>query len=132
MSSKGCRYAIKPYKSHFACFHCRKAFKEHEGVLTKTEHRKVYGADWKAICPECGSEMADMGLDFKAPRQNAWKQWKAIEELYQHGITFHSSGWCGPGYRPTTLREAKDFSQQHRKRSEGERLLQQIGRRCKG
>jgi hypothetical protein len=120
MSSKGCRYAIKPYKSHFACFHCRKAFKEHEGFLTKTEHRKVYGANWKAICPECGSEMADMGLDFKP------KQWKAVQELYQNGITFHSTGWTGPGTRPTNLREAKDFSQRRRKQSDGEQLLNQI------
>ena len=61
-------------------------------------------ADGKRLapCPECGTLMRDMGLDFKAPPQTDLNQWGAVEMLAQNGITYHSCG-CGAGYRPTTL-----------------------------
>ena len=33
-------------------------------------------------CPECGEAMHDMGLDFKAPRQDDVKQWTKVEILF--------------------------------------------------
>ncbi len=44
--------------------------------------------------------MADMGLDFKAPKQNDIKRWRMAKELWTIGETFHSCGCSGPGYRP--------------------------------
>ncbi|MBL3657514.1 hypothetical protein [Fulvivirga sediminis] len=56
--------------------------------------------DVKAKCPECGSMMADMGLDFESPKKNDLKSWEYVRNLYISGITFHSCGCTGPGYIP--------------------------------
>ncbi len=93
-----CRYATA-YKSHYACFSCRKTFK-------RKLLRDIKGGDAKdliettAKCPECNAPMADMGLDFKAPKKQDIKAWKHIANLYTVGITFHSCGCTGPGYIP--------------------------------
>lgn len=73
--------------------------------------------------------MRNMGLDFKAPKQRNFTQWRKVELLYDHGITFHSCGCCGPGYRPATLSEVTAFIEGRIPDSEGERLLQRITRR---
>lgn len=44
--------------------------------------------------------MADMGLDFAPPKMRDAKAWAAAETLVEAGITFHSCGCSGPGYRP--------------------------------
>lgn len=94
-----CRYAMIPYKPHYACFSCRKTFKRR--LLSDiTECDQV--ASKEAKCPECGSLMANMGKDFKAPKKEAIKEWKQLELLYSVGITFHSCGCSGPGYIPNT------------------------------
>ena len=53
--------------------------------------------------------MHNVGHAFKAPRQNATKQWKKVETLIANGIRFDYYGWAGPGYRPATLREVVPF-----------------------
>lgn len=50
-----------------------------------------------------------MGLDFSAPKKKDKEHWKVVEILHQKGITFHSCGCSGPGYRPTKLRELPEF-----------------------
>lgn len=52
-------------------------------------------------CPECGNIMADMGLDFEAPKKKDLKAWNHFTLLYQVNITFHSCGCTGPGYIPS-------------------------------
>ncbi len=87
------------YKPHYACFDCRKTFKRRliidiDGGYNKNKK------EIKAKCPECGSLMADMGLDFESPKRNDIKAWEHIKNLYISGITFHSCGCTGPGYIP--------------------------------
>jgi len=53
--------------------------------------------------------MQSMGHAFKAPRQNATKQWKKVETLITIGIRFDYFGWAGPGNRPATIREVEPF-----------------------
>ncbi len=53
-----------------------------------------------STCPDCGNEMADLGLDFKAPKKNAVKAWKRIEGMYHVGHCFHTCGCSGFGYVP--------------------------------
>lgn len=85
------------YKSHYACFSCRKAFK-------RKLLRDVTGDDdfeqKEARCPDCGGLMADMGKDFEAPPRKQVKKWEHLKDLYSVGITFHSCGCYGPGYIP--------------------------------
>ena len=73
-----------------------------------------------------------MGLDFRAPKHSDIKQWKKAEILYRNGITFHSCGCDGPGYRPKRLDEVERFlaasEEVNRRKSEGEKLLEKIDR----
>lgn len=91
-----CRYAYKDYKAHYACFDCRKTYKRKnmEDINGKKESEK------EARCPQCGQLMANMGLDFAAPKMDDVKAWAHIQGLYTVGITFHSCGCSGPGYIP--------------------------------
>jgi uncharacterized C2H2 Zn-finger protein len=131
-----CRYAFKTYKSHFACFNCRKTFKQahysdllrrigksqyYKKLLGKpihklTEKEKLVLAnlgenfkDRSVKCPECGNYMADLGLDFKSPRKQAVKEWKIIEGLYTIGKSFYSCGCNGIGYIPQNPRDYKAY-----------------------
>ena len=98
-----CRYGFKTYKSHFACFSCRKTFKQaHEADLVKKTDREFK-------CPECGGFMADLGLDFRSPRKTAVKEWKIIEGLYTIGTSFYSCGCNGPGYIPSHPRDYETY-----------------------
>ncbi|MCU1499019.1 MAG: hypothetical protein JWM47_2972 [Acidimicrobiales bacterium] len=97
-----CRYAMAHYKPHFACFGCRKAFKR----LLPHQANHV-GPEKPARCPQCGNQMADMGLDFAPPKQRDTKAWAVLADLWAIGETFHSCGCDGPGYRP---RDARAFA----------------------
>jgi DNA-directed RNA polymerase subunit RPC12/RpoP len=93
-----CRYAMTYYKPHYACFDCRKTFKRRLlKDVARDEETSV-----AAKCPECGSLMASMGLDFKSPRKDDLKAWQHMRSLYSVGITYHSCGCSGPGYIPAT------------------------------
>lgn len=95
-----CRYAMTIYKRHYACFNCQKTFKRR--VLKDVDRDQQTSVEAK--CPECGSLMANMGLDFKSPAKSDDKQWAHIKDLYTVGITFHSCGCSGPGYIPQDRR----------------------------
>jgi hypothetical protein len=91
-----CRYAMSMYKSHYACFSCRKTFKRRLMWDINKSNKEIS----EAKCPQCAELMADMGLDFEAPKKNQIKEWNHIMTLYTVGIAFHSCGCTGPGYIP--------------------------------
>ena len=94
-----CRYAMIKYKSHYACFECRKTFKRR--LLCDIEDKDGLESN-EAKCPQCGNLMANMGKDFEAPKKSDVKEWEHIRRLYSVGITFHSCGCTGPGYIPNS------------------------------
>ena len=102
-----CRYAMIKYKPHFACFSCRKSFKRRllSDVNKGGPHRPYR-------CPQCGGDMADMGLDFAPPKMTDVKAWVTLESLYEIGATFHGCGCSGPGYRPRDPKALHLFLQQ--------------------
>ncbi|REK77040.1 hypothetical protein DX130_08535 [Paenibacillus paeoniae] len=107
-----CRYAIYgPYKDIFACFGCRKSFKQTSTADLNPE--QISKLNYK--CPQCHEPMVNMGHDFKAPKQIDKNQWRKVKLLYDHGIAYHSCGCDGPGYRPTSMREVQDFLAIHNK-----------------
>ncbi len=112
-----CRYALCVYKVRFACFDCRKAFKEanpdYEGTIA---------------CPQCGTTMAPMGLDFKPPRQSDAKSWAIARQLSEAGERFYSCGCSGPGEWPRNNRELDSCLDEvlARKQSPGEKLLKRL------
>ncbi|MEL6812001.1 MAG: hypothetical protein AAFP76_11750 [Bacteroidota bacterium] len=106
-----CRYAMTSYKPHFACFSCRKSFKRRLLRDIEGGHSDSY-EKVPAKCPECGELMANMGLDFKAPKKADSKAWSHLKNLYNVGIAFHSCGCSGPGYVPRDISElVKHFEQ---------------------
>jgi hypothetical protein len=137
-----CRYAYSgPYKVHFACFHCRKSFKQppiedyfavqdrgyvykelsavwlNEKVLRRREQEfgvrladltaKYHAAERK--CPECGELMADLGLDFKPPRQRDAKAWATLHGMYRIGHEWHTCGCNGPGWVPKSNSQFHEY-----------------------
>ena len=120
-----CRYAEHTYKCHFACFQCRKMFRQPSNADLPEARRPAPGEQRVVPCPECHGAMQNMGLDFKAPRQSDVKQWKKVAILFRHGFAYHSCG-CGPGPRPAALRDVPAFLAEHRSQSAGEKLLQRI------
>ena len=49
--------------------------------------------------------MADMGLDFRAPKKSDIKAWKIVQDMY-------SCGCNGPGFIPSNLSEYRDYLSQ--------------------
>jgi len=56
--------------------------------------------------------MASMGLDFKPPKTSDEKAWEIVAKLWEVGVTFHSCGCGGPGYRPRDPRAYRKFLQE--------------------
>jgi DNA-directed RNA polymerase subunit RPC12/RpoP len=101
-----CRYALTNYKPHYACFACRKQFRRR---LRRDQPHLADRPDQPARCPQCRLLMADMGLDFKPPPKDDEKAWQVAAQLWEVGLTFHSCGCGGPGYRPRDPREYRRF-----------------------
>lgn len=122
-----CRYAQYTYKEHYACFSCRKVYRQ---PMRHEMARPIGREDRRLVpCPQCGMAMTNIGKDFKAPRQADVKQWQKVQELFASGYSFGSCGCSGPGPRPTTLREVGTFlAEQRRLQAESERLLGINGR----
>jgi hypothetical protein len=70
-------------KVHFACFACRKSFKQ---MGSSNWDHSVPQRPFP--CPECKDPMVRLGRYFKAPRQNAVRMWRKVKELYELGERF--------------------------------------------
>ncbi len=68
---------------HFACFVCRKSFKQ---PGSSNWDSKVPERPFK--CPECKRLMVRMGRYFKAPPHRSVHKWKEVERLYRSGERF--------------------------------------------
>ena len=141
-----CRYASKRYKTHFACFDCRKSFKRPpiEDLVEQNGDWEAYKASFwypndkrtkkynrenpekvsyltakyikrKEICPDCGEELANLGLDFKAPKKGKSKEWDIIRGMYTTGHMFQSCGCQGIGFVPKKKEEYIDYLEKRKK-----------------
>jgi hypothetical protein len=133
-----CRYGLKKYKDHYACFDCRKTFKQPfrlEPTFDMTSRGIVYKSGQNVLrlgseqCPECKKTMHHIGHDFQAPKRSKVAQWEKVRQLVLAGFKFHSCGCGGPGERPRHLREVPEFLQQNRSLDEGQRLLETFSHR---
>jgi hypothetical protein len=86
------------YLSHFACFACRKSFKQ-DPLNESLAH----------ACPECSGELRDMGRNFRPPRKSAKNAWEVARRLYEAGFRFFGSGSHSDPDLPTSLREVDQF-----------------------
>jgi hypothetical protein len=70
-------------KVHFACFACRKAFKQPGSTNWDSNV-----PERPFPCPDCKKPMVRLGRYFKAPRRLAVKAWLEVERLFQSGERF--------------------------------------------
>ncbi|MFC4562041.1 hypothetical protein ACFO4E_09255 [Nocardiopsis mangrovi] len=52
--------------------------------------------------------MTDAGPDLAVPPRRDTRAWRALEATLRAGITFHSCGCGGPGYRPRTWPQVRE------------------------
>lgn len=76
-------------KVHFACFACRKAFKQPESSNWNQEI-----PERPFDCPDCKRPMVRLGRYFKAPPRRARRQWLTTELLFEFGERFVSGNSC--------------------------------------
>lgn len=57
--------------------------------------------------------MADMGMDFKAPKSSKTKEWEIARGLYSVGHRFQTCGCYGPGFIPNNKEEYKEYLTEH-------------------
>lgn len=83
----------KFYTMQYACFGCRKCFKQRVPYrsIKQTSH----------VCPQCGVQMWMMGIAFKAPKQTDVKQWRKVEAMRRAGFVFYNN----QGRTPRKLNE---------------------------
>jgi hypothetical protein len=73
--------------SHHVCFLCRKTFKK--PASTKNGWVMLKGHVYP--CPNCKKPMAQLGKNFRAPRQENLRAWRLLERLFAAGFVFDSS-----------------------------------------
>ena len=61
-------------KETYACFHCRKSFKQARDYTFDTPVPADAEGKRVALCPECQHPMKNMGKFFKAPKQSDIRQ----------------------------------------------------------
>ncbi|MFJ7098110.1 hypothetical protein ACIQWL_49340 [Streptomyces mirabilis] len=52
--------------------------------------------------------MINAGFDLAVPRRRDKSAWEALEATLRAGLTFHSCGCGGPGYRPRSTAEVRE------------------------
>jgi hypothetical protein len=108
--------------SHHVCFDCRKAFKK----PASTQNGWVVRAGHVYPCPNCKKPMAQLGKNFRAPRQENIRAWHLLEKLYGAGFRFDSSF---EGRVPTHPSDLGAFLAARAKPSHAEQLLAAFSRK---
>jgi hypothetical protein len=123
-----CRYGFKSYKLTYACFKCQVGYKrpnlydvqpELVDALQKKarqEGKQAPANAKEAKCPNCGSEMFNLGRDLRLPTKTKDEQWRCIKYLYDNNYNIYSCGCSGIGFVPHKMEDAielvKEFKNQ--------------------
>ncbi len=123
-----CECGQHGYKDHYVCFACRKMFRQ----PSQRKTRPAFGSDKSPAfaCPQCGTNMSNMGKDFKPPRQSNVKQWRKVQALYKGGFRFGFWQCGGSGRAPAQLREVKAFFTEQSRLSAAHEMQTRIDRRA--
>ena len=116
----------KIYKEKWACFACRKCFKQRSWLDLLADRGFATGKSHLItrviLCPQCRRQMTNMGWDFKVPKRKNVEQWRKVELLIKSGYDFHSRCYWGeshkgPGPRPPRLRDVVPFLQEEQRKA---------------
>lgn len=97
-----CRYAFYKYKSTYACFNCQVGFKRRN--LFDINPDATEAKDSR--CPNCRSEMYNLGRDLRLPKKDADEQWRCIKYLVDSKYNIYSCGCQGIGFVPHKMEDA--------------------------
>jgi len=99
----------KDYQNAFWNYSSAKSNKFRKENPERTEFLTEKYQNRKEKCPDCGNQMADLGLDFKAPKKDKTKEWKIIKGLLKSGKAFYSCGCDGIGFVPKNKKKYKIY-----------------------
>ncbi len=97
-----CRYAFYKYKSTYVCFKCQTGFKRRNIFDVNPEAKEAK----EAKCPNCGSEMFNVGRDLRLPKKEEDEQWQCIKYLVDNKYNIYSCGCQGIGFVPHKMQDA--------------------------
>ncbi|MDN3293003.1 deoxyxylulose-5-phosphate synthase [Streptomyces ficellus] len=87
-------------KTSYVCLPCRASYKQSYPDPHTADERR---------CARCREPLIHVGSAFAPPRRRDDAGWRVLSVLLNAGIRFHKSCCGGPGYRPRTLREVKEW-----------------------
>ena len=102
------------YKSAFWFYYSGKGKKFRKENPEKFSYLTDKYRNRKEKCPDCGNLMANLGLDFKAPKKDKVKEWEIIRGMYRVGHNFHTCGCNGIGFVPQKKEDYIQYLQQNR------------------
>jgi hypothetical protein len=97
-----CRYAFFKYKITYGCFKCQVGFKRPN--LFDIDPNATVAKDFH--CPNCGTEMANLGRDLRLPAKHKDEQWACIKYLVDNKYNIYSCGCQGIGFVPHKMEDA--------------------------
>jgi hypothetical protein len=100
-----CRYAYRKYKLTYGCFKCQVGFKRQN--LIDVNPNATISKDFN--CPNCGTEMANLGRDLRLPAKHKDEQWACIKYLVDHKYNIYSCGCQGIGFVPHKMEDAVEL-----------------------
>jgi hypothetical protein len=100
-----CRYAFYKYKNTYGCFNCQVGFKRKN--LDDINPNATEAKDFH--CPNCRSEMINLGRDLRLPKKEENEQWRCIKYLVDNKYNIYSCGCQGIGFVPHKMEEAIDL-----------------------
>jgi hypothetical protein len=100
-----CRYAFFKYKTTYGCFKCQVGFKRPN--LFDVNPNATEAKDFH--CPNCGTEMANLGRDLCLPAKHKDEEWACIKYLVDNKYNIYSCGCQGIGFVPHKMEDAIDL-----------------------
>jgi transcription elongation factor Elf1 len=97
-----CRYAFYKYKNTYGCFNCQVGFKRRN--LDDINPNATETKDFH--CPNCRSEMVNLGRDLRLPKKEEDEQWQCIKYLVDNKYNIYSCGCQGIGFVPHKIEDA--------------------------
>ncbi|GAA4875822.1 hypothetical protein GCM10023235_64120 [Kitasatospora terrestris] len=86
-----------PAKTSYVCLPCRASYKQ------------PYRGDHERRCPRCAAPLIHVGSAFAAPKRRDTAAWRTLAVLLEAGVRFHKSCCGGPGHRPRTRFELREY-----------------------
>ncbi len=99
----------KDYKKAFWNYNSKEAKQFRNQNPERFEYLTEKYRNRKEKCPECGNLMADLGLDFKAPKKEKIEEWEIIRGLFKSGKAFYSCGCEGIGFVPKNKKDYEKY-----------------------